>query len=153
MRSATERSSTRPPPSLSISDTTTREGVGADFVVTLAGTTLRTVTVRFDTADGTAQAGSDYSARVGSLTFAPGEKTKTITVTVLDDAAAESVEEFSVVLGDPVNATITKPRGVATIEASDRSLDPPAIVTPGTTPPTGTPQISRTRRRSSSCRG
>ena len=128
------------PPSLSISDTTTREGVGADFVVTLAGTTLRTVTVRFNTADGTAQAGSDYSARVGSLTFAPGEKTKTITVTVLDDAAAESVEEFSVVLGDPVNATITKARGVATIEASDRSLDPPTIVTPGTTPPTGTPQ-------------
>ena len=34
------------PPSLSISDTTTREGVGADFVVTLAGTTLRTVTVQ-----------------------------------------------------------------------------------------------------------
>ena len=101
---------------------------------------LRTVTVRFNTADGTAQAGSDYSARVGSLTFAPGEKTKTITVTVLDDAAAESVEEFSVVLGDPVNATITKARGVATIEASDRSLDPPTIVTPGTTPPTGTPQ-------------
>ncbi len=128
------------PPSFSISDTTTREGVGADFVVTLAGTTLRTVTVRFNTADGTAQAGSDYSARVGSLTFAPGEKTKTITVTVLDDAAAESVEEFSVVLGDPVNATITKARGVATIEASDRSLDPPTIVTPGTTPPTGTPQ-------------
>ena len=98
------------------------------------------MTVRFNTADGTAKAGSDYSARVGSLTFAPGEKTKTITVTVLDDAAAESVEEFSVVLGDPVNATITKARGVATIEASDRSLDPPTIVTPGTTPPTGTPQ-------------
>ena len=68
--------------------------MGADFVVTLAGTTLRTVTVRFNTADGTAQAGSDYSARVGSLTFAPGEKTKTISVTVLDDGAAEFDREL-----------------------------------------------------------
>jgi large repetitive protein len=122
------------PPSLSISDTTTREGVGADFVVTLAGTTLRTVTVSFNTADGTAQAGSDYSARVGSLTFAPGEKTKTISVTVLDDGAAEFIENFSVSLGDPVNATITKSRGVAVIEASDQ----PATLQ-GTTPPTTPP--------------
>ena len=122
------------PPSLSISDTTTREGVGADFVVTLAGTTLRTVTVSFNTADGTAQAGSDYSARVGSLTFAPGEKTKTISVTVLDDGAPEFIENFSVSLGDPVNATITKSRGVAVIEASDQ----PATVQ-GSTPPTTSP--------------
>ena len=114
--------------------------------MTLVGTTLQTVTVRFNTADGTAKAGSDYSARVGSLSFAPGEKTKTITVTVLDDAVAEAVEEFAVVIGDPVNATITKSRGEASIEASDRSLDPPTTGTPSTggtpaggTPPTGTP--------------
>jgi large repetitive protein len=123
------------PPSLSISDTTTREGVGADFVVTLAGTTLRTVTVRFETADGTAQAGSDYSARVGTLTFVPGEKTKTISVTVLDDGAAEFIETFSVSLGDPVNATITKSRGTAVIDASDQ----PASLQGGSTPPTTTP--------------
>ena len=126
------------PPSLSISDPLAREGEGADFIVTLAGTTLRTVTVRFNTADGTATAGSDYTARVGTLTFAPGEKTKSITVTVVDDTAAEFMETFSVVLGDPVNGTITKSRGVASIEASDQ----PATVqgpTPPTTPPTTPP--------------
>ncbi len=125
------------PPSLSIGDTSTREGTGATFTVTLAGTTLQTVTVRFNTADGTAKAGSDYSARTGSLSFAPGEKTKTITVTVLDDADSEPVEEFAVVIQDPTPAgvAITKARGDGSIEASDRSLDPPS-----NTPPTGTPQ-------------
>jgi len=114
------------PPSLSISDTVTREnGTGAAFTVTLAGTTLRTVTVRFSTSDGTAKAGSDYVARVGTLAFASGEKTKAIAVTVVDDTAAESSEDFSVGLGDPVNATITKNRGTASIEASDQAPTTP----------------------------
>ena len=108
------------PPSLSISDVLAREGTGATFTVTLAGTTLRTVTVSFNTIDATAKAGSDYSARTGTLTFAPGEKEKTITVTVLDDTVAEPTEDFFVGLGDPVNATITKNRGLGAIEASDQ---------------------------------
>jgi len=120
------------PPSLSISDTVAREnGSGAEFTVTLAGTTLRTVTVRFNTSDGTAKAGSDYVARVGTLTFAPGDKTKAIAVTVVDDTAAESAETFFVGLGDPVNAAITKRTGTASIEASDQA---PTTPKPPTTP-------------------
>ena len=113
------------PPSLSISDTLAREGEGATFTVTLAGTTVQEVRVGFSTGDGLARAGVDYVARVGTLTFAPGEKTKSVAVTVLDDAVSESNEDFSVSLGDPVNATITKSRGVATIEASDQVATPP----------------------------
>ena len=120
------------PPSLSIDDTQTREGDGATFTVTLAGTTLRTVTVTFSTVESTAKEGTDYSPRRGTLTFAPGEKTKTVAVTVIDDTASETVELFSVDLGDPVNAVITKRRGVATIEASDQ-------VTPTGRPPTPPP--------------
>ena len=105
---------------LSISDTLGREGGGANFTVTLAGTTLRTVTVRFNTADGTAKAGSDYAARTGTLTFEPGEKSKTIAVSIIDDTEAEPVEEFFVVIGDAVNATITKNRG----EGIDRGQRP-----------------------------
>jgi large repetitive protein len=126
------------PPTLSISDTTAREGEGATFTVTLAGTTLRTVTVRFSTADGSATAGSDYSARTGSLTFAPGEKSKSIAVTVVDDALSEPLETFAVVLDDAVNAAITKSRGSATIEASDRA-DAPVTPTPPTNRPTAKP--------------
>ena len=84
------------PPTLSISDTLAREGQGANFTVTLAGTTLRTVTVNFNTVDSAAKAGSDYAARTGTLSFAPGEKSKTITITVLDDTAAEPTEDFFV---------------------------------------------------------
>ena len=113
------------PPSLSISDTLGREGGGVTFTVSLAGTTLRTVTVRFNTADGTAKAGSDYVARTGTLTFAPGEKSKTIAVSIIDDTEAEPVEEFFVVIGDAINAAITKNRGEGSIEASDRPDAPP----------------------------
>jgi large repetitive protein len=120
------------PPSLSISDTRGREGEGATFTVTLAGTTLRTVTVGFNTVDSLAKAGSDYSARVGTLSFAPGEKSKTITITILDDTTSEPTEEFFVAIGDPVNAAITKNRGVGSIEASDQVpgplTDPPKTV-------------------------
>jgi chitinase len=120
------------PPSLSISDTVASEGGGARFTVELAGTTLRTVTVGFVTSDGSAREPGDYASRRGTLTFAPGEKTKTLEVTVVDDALAETVETFSVGLGDAVNATITKSRGVATIEASDQA-------TTSSTPPSGNP--------------
>lgn len=107
------------PPSLSIDDPSAREGEGATFTVTLAGTTLRTVTVTFTTEEGMAQAGSDFAPRRGTLTFAPGEKTKTVSVTVIDDTLGEGPETFSVNLGDPVNAVMTKASGFATIEASD----------------------------------
>lgn len=128
------------PPTLSISDPLARESEGAKFTVTLAGTTLRTVTVRFSTADGGGKAGSDYASRVGSLTFAPGEKSKTIEVTVLDDAVSEPNEDFFVVLDDAVNATITKARGRASIEASDQVAAPPTPpVTPPKTPVVGKP--------------
>ena len=116
------------PPSLSISDTQVLEGQGASFTVTLAGTTLRTVSVTFGTNEGTAKEGTDFLPRRGTLTFAPGEKTKTIDVTVFDDTAAELAETFSVGLGNPVNGTITKASGVATIEATIRVRSPAAPV-------------------------
>jgi large repetitive protein len=138
------------PPSLSIDDPFGRESEGATFTVTLAGTTLRTVTVSFSTADGTAREGTDYSPRRGTLTFAPGEKSKTVVVTVIDDNAAESLENFSVNLGDPVNGVITKSRGVASIEANDQGAAATAgsnataknpTTLPVTTPKTKTPTV------------
>lgn len=114
------------PPSLSISDTLARESEGATFTVELRGTAPRPVSVTFSTSDGTASEGLDYLGRRATLTFAPGEKTKTVAVTVLDDALPEPAEIFSVNLGDPVNAVITKSRGVATIERNDQAA--PTVV-------------------------
>ena len=109
------------PPSLSIDDVQAVEGGGAFFTVTLAGTTLRTVTVNFGTGDGSAKEGTDFLPRSGTLTFAPGDKTKRIEVTVFDDPTAEAAETFNVGLGNPVNATITKANGTGTIAPSDQA--------------------------------
>ena len=122
------------PPSLSISDTLCQEGDGATFAVELTGTAAVPVTVTFSTSDGTAREGLDYLGRRATLTFQPGETRKTISVTVVDDAQAEGAETFSVTLGNPVNGVITKSRGVATIEASDRAQSGAGASTGALTP-------------------
>ena len=65
------------------------------------------VTVRYRTADGTATAGSDYTAASGTVTFAPGETRKTVNVRILDDSVEDSGETFFVELSNPSGATIT----------------------------------------------
>lgn len=67
------------------------------FTVTLSAAYDETVTVNYATADGTATtADNDYVAAWGTLTFAPGETTKTFTVEVLGDTMSEGDEYFFV---------------------------------------------------------
>ena len=63
--------------------------------MTLSRAASETVTVDFATADGTAAAGWDYTAVEGTLTFAPGETEKTVSVEVLDDAHDEGEETLT----------------------------------------------------------
>jgi len=74
------------PASLSVSDVTLIEGnAGARYAevrVSLDAPSAQTVSVNYNTADGTARAGSDYLAASGKLTFARGETSKTIRVSV-----------------------------------------------------------------------
>ena len=91
----------------------------AVFTVTLSPSSAQTVTVQFATADGTALAGSDYLATSGSLTFNPGETTKTITVRVKGDTVVEANETFFVNLSAPTNATISDGQGLGTILNND----------------------------------
>ena len=85
------------------------------FTVTLEKASALPVTVNYATADGTANAGSDFTALApgAQLTFAPGETTKTIAVDVLGDTSVEAHETFSVVLSGPTNATIANDTGTA----------------------------------------
>ena len=122
------------PPSLSISDAFGRESEGMSFTVTLAGNTTRNVTLHFATSDGTARAGADYAARNGTLTFAPGEKTKVLEVTVHDDTAPEVEETLSMSISDVVNGAITKATGVGRIEANDPVSAIPRSNGPNTPP-------------------
>ena len=64
------------------------------------------VTMQYATADGTATAGSDYTAQSGVLTFAPGAVSRTVSVPVVGDGAPEPDETFALALTSPVNATL-----------------------------------------------
>jgi hypothetical protein len=71
-------------------------------------------TVDYTTADADAVAGGDYVATSGTLTFAPGETSKTITVDVNGDTDVEGDETFTVVLSNPSNAIVSVNQGIAT---------------------------------------
>ena len=109
------------------------------FTVTMSRTTARPVTVAYeDTGSGTARAGAlcergaDYLAFApGTLTFAPGTRTRTIDVTVIGDALDEPAELVVVRLRSAVNATLSGPTGVGTITDDDpsaRSWSLPLVV-------------------------
>ncbi|HEY0109513.1 MAG TPA: Calx-beta domain-containing protein, partial [Fibrella sp.] len=92
------------------------------FAVTLSQASTQTVTVNYATANGItnpAIAGSDYVAKTGTLTFAPGVRTQPIAITINGDTDVEQNETFFVNLSNPVNATISDARGVGTITNDD----------------------------------
>ncbi|MEB3175505.1 MAG: Calx-beta domain-containing protein, partial [Cyanobacteriota bacterium] len=114
---------TQPAPSLSINNVSRNEGdngtTQANFTVSLAAGSDQIITVDYSTADGTALAGSDYTAVSGSLTFNPGQLSQTITVPVTGDLLVEGNETFVVNLTNPVNATITQAQGTGSIQNDD----------------------------------
>jgi hypothetical protein len=85
------------------------------FTVELSEPSAGPVTVQFSTRDGTAQAGSDYVATSGTLTFAPGEVTKPVTVLVNGDTEPEEIEVFFVDLANASGATIGDAEGLGRI--------------------------------------
>ena len=115
----------QPPPALRINDVTLAEGspsgtTAFTFTVALTPAHLcQAVTVNYATANGSALAGSDYTATSNSLSFAPGETVKTITVNVSKDKEVEPDETFFVNLSNPVNATLADAQGLGTITNDD----------------------------------
>ena len=73
----------------------------------------------YATANGTANAGSDYTATSGTLTFAPGQTSVTIKVAINGDRLDELNEAFFVNLSSAINATIADAQGVTTITDDD----------------------------------
>jgi hypothetical protein len=98
------------PPVLSVADTQIAEGDSGtspvQVTVTLTPASDRTVTVKFATADGSAKAPADYNVATGTVTFAPGETSKTIPIDVHGDTVTEGDETFNVSLNTPTNATL-----------------------------------------------
>lgn len=103
----------------SIDDIVVNEGSGtATFTVTLDKPSTGIVTIPFATRIDTAKTG-DFTPATGTLTFQPGELSKTIKVAITNDAIYEGEERFSVQLGSPTNALLSKGEGSALIHDED----------------------------------
>jgi hypothetical protein len=122
------------PPTISINDASVNEGkfntngknagtpqlTNLTFSLTLSAASTQAITVNFNTADGLATiADNDYQYATGTVTFSPGQTSKTISVVVVGDNTVEPNETFSVNLSAPTNATLGDGIGVGTIVNDD----------------------------------
>jgi Ca2+-binding RTX toxin-like protein len=129
--------STPPPPStgvptVAVNDISAKEGGSAlVFTVTRSGDLSKVSAVNYATASGTATAGSDYTAVQGTLNFAAGQSTATVTVQVINDTLVENAETLNLNLTGGTNVAIADNSGIGTINSDDG--------TPVTPPPTGFP--------------
>ena len=127
---ATATIAPEPPISATVADTEVQEAEGAtlDFVVTLSRAPTQDMVIWYRTYNGTATAGEDYVAVLSSFTVAPGETTKTVSVSVLDDAHDEGAETVNFWLtgrerGEFATSQFTDPHAIGTI----RNSDPPML--------------------------
>ncbi|MEL7146841.1 MAG: Calx-beta domain-containing protein, partial [Bacteroidota bacterium] len=112
-------------PEISIGDVTLSEGdagtVSFNFTVSMNRESNNTVTASFITNNGTATAGSDYTANSGTVSFTPGDVSETVTVIVAGDELVENSETFTVTLSSPGNGTIDDGTGIGTITNDDNA--------------------------------
>lgn len=114
------------------------------FTVRKTGQTTQTATVHVKTRDGSAGAPTDYQALADTtLTFAPGDTEKTVTVLVNGDTTVEGDEVFGLDLFNPSLGSVTTATATATIRNDDTPPAPPVkppvttpVTNPGTTPVT-----------------
>lgn len=104
---------------ISLNDPNSNEGNNVTFIVSMTPASANTVTVDYTTANGTATAGSDYTARSGSLTFNPGETSKTVAVNTTNDSTAEGSETILLNLSNVSNGTLADSQGEGTINDND----------------------------------
>ena len=135
-------------PTIAISNAYVEEGDSGQtavvFHVTLSQPSSREVSVNFATQDGTAKAGDDYEAVSGTLTFAPGETDKTITVLVNGDTIFESEMASTLSAYESFNVNLSGAgRGVKIADAQgvgliiDDDPNPYADILENQPPPTG----------------
>ena len=87
-----------------------------------------TVTVNYATANVTATSGSDYTATSNTLTFGPGETSKSIAIPILQDNVYEGNETFTVTLSTPGGGAIVVPPTTATVTINDDDVPSRAVI-------------------------
>src|SRR5438874_1753666 len=115
---------------VSINDVTIAEGNSGTKVATFTVShTGGAFSVNYATANSTATAGSDYLAASGTLSFADGTSTQTVSVTINGDTIYEPNETFFLNLTGATNGgTIARSQGVGTIANDDTAPAGPAVV-------------------------
>ncbi|MGQ0697562.1 MAG: Calx-beta domain-containing protein [Panacagrimonas sp.] len=110
-------------PVLRINDVRVTEGDSgrrtARFTVSLSPAASGPVTAKFASSNATAKQGEDYVEAKGSLTFATGQTSKTVSVSVKGDSKVESNETFRINLSNASGATILDGQGVGAIANDD----------------------------------
>ena len=111
---------------LAVSDTTASEDEDSTlvFTITLDRAADNAITVDYATADGTATAGKDYTAKSGTLTFNAGETSKTIHIPILNDTIFDKDETIQLSLSNASGADISDQSGTGTITDTDLPPDP-----------------------------
>lgn len=95
------------------------------FDVKLSAEYTDVVTVKYATADNAANAGEDYVAASGTLTFAVGETTKSIEIEIKGDSLKEPDEDFLIIFSAPSNCTLTTESITGTIRNDDDFIEIP----------------------------
>lgn len=121
-------------PTLDVDDATISRGksgpVIATFTVTLTPKSAKTVTVKYATQDGSgsggAVAGKDYVAKSGALTFAPGQTSQAVPITILADTGT-TYRTFTLNLSGAVGAGVDRAQGTCNIVPQSVSV---SIATP-----------------------
>ena len=136
-------------PALSIGDASMVEGAGGGsvrFEVRLEPASASVVTVRYETVDGTAKAGLDYTAASGTLTFAAGATAAVIEVAILSAAEHADAKTFTVMLSNPSGAKLADAGATATGTITDGgdtvAMEPGGPTGPVTTGDTDPPELS-----------
>ncbi|MDP9300173.1 MAG: Ig domain-containing protein,Calx-beta domain-containing protein, partial [Actinomycetota bacterium] len=113
-----------PLPQLVVGDASVLEGNSGTspltFTVAMVPVSGSDVTVDYTTSDGTATAGSDYTAAPGTLTIPAGQTSGSIAVSVIGDTTYEPNETFTLTLSNPAGATIVTDTAVGTIINDDK---------------------------------
>lgn len=114
------------PPGFSVSDASAAEGAGLVFTVTRSGTAVSSLSINYATANGSAVAGTEYTAASGTLTFAQSETSKTVTVATIDDPYVEPTKTMIMNLSLATGgASIIDGTGTGTITDNDAPPPPP----------------------------
>lgn len=127
------------PIAVTVSDASVVEGnsgqTSCTFTVRLSVPALSPIVVQYATSDGTATAGSDYESATGSLTFGPGQISKTVTVDVIGDTDVEDNETFRLNVSATGSGATSSGTGSASIQDDDTAFEivvtfPDASLTP-----------------------